>query len=120
MLARLIGCAVPYGVATTNPIAPKGIGLERIEPGAFDQQCLDSAWLTAVRINHEKPGIPDVSVSLMNYHAGLYFVITLPNNAESQAFMRQRSQWQGVSIGWLHEDAITQTDWASSTNLVLR
>jgi hypothetical protein len=56
----------------------------------------------------------------MNYHAGLYFVITLPNNTEAQALMRQRSQWHGVSIGWLHEDSITQMDWASSTNLVLR
>src|SRR5688500_19481992 len=120
MLARLFGCAAPYGIATRNPIIPNGVGLERIEPGAFDQQCLDDAVLTHVNVNHSKPGIPDASVRLLNYHSGLYFSISLPNNAESRALMRQRSEWQGVSIGWLIPDAVTQMHWPTSTNLVLR
>src|SRR5512145_221418 len=105
MLARLIGCAVPYGVATTNPITPNGVGRERVEIGAFDQQALDDAWLTRVNVNHQKPGIPDAELGLINNHAGLYFTMTLADNAKARALLRQRSDWQGISIGWLHEDA---------------
>jgi phage head maturation protease len=119
MLARLIGCAVPYGVASTNATSPSG-ARERIEPGAFDQQCLDDAELTHVNINHKRPAIADAQVRLMNGHAGLYFNVLLPDNAQARALMHRRSEWRGISLGWQHADATTEMHWPTGTNLVFQ
>jgi len=117
---RLIGCAVPYCVQTTNPIVPNGVGRERIERGAFDQQALDDAWLCHVTVNHRKPAIPDAQVSLINGHVGLHFMIDLPDNRAARELMAPRSQWRGVSIGFLHNDCDAHMDWPTLTNCIVR